>query len=226
MTVTLCNGPLMVLAAASRSASHESTRGSTMRTGPFTPHRFVPDRTPVICELQQIQIMKMRLIVILCSAALITSCARFDHQAAHSEPHAVLNIAPPPTESDLEHRIVKLVDGLPVSTGRSYRITPGSHSVVVRVVEKTSETYRPYGIGAGTQGAHAGHVPGTADVAISDTGRVTADPGHPVAGAHLVNVSVAGRRITYLTNSIAAQPGWSYECDGYEVRQRPAGPHN
>lgn len=111
------------------------------------------------------------------------------------------------------------MDGLPVRSGREYRLSPGQHELVVQVVEKTSETFRPYHAGVGSGGVHSGPVDGSANINVSETGQLTATGGNPFGGAQMANLTVAGRRISYFTNTLSVETGWRYDFDGYEVKK-------
>jgi hypothetical protein len=156
--------------------------------------------------------MRSRITLLAGILALACGCARFEHQTAATEPHAVLRISPPPTESDLERRLIKRVDGLPVRAGNDYRVRPGTHQMVVQVLERFSQTYRPYSAG--------GQTDGTASLNINERGGVSAIEGNPFGGTEMVNINVDARRVYFITNTIVAEAGWRYDCDGYDIRKK------
>lgn len=73
---------------------------------------------------------------------LLAGCATFEHQTTEMEPHAVITVVKP-WEVAVGERVVKSLDGLPVSGGKSYRVRPGGHAVVVEFTELISETAKP-----------------------------------------------------------------------------------
>jgi hypothetical protein len=78
--------------------------------------------------------MQMRLTVVFGIALALVGCARLDHQTGALEPHGLVRFE---TTSDPfpDQPVVKTLDGLPVSAGRDYRVKPGKHELVCRVVE-------------------------------------------------------------------------------------------
>jgi hypothetical protein len=151
--------------------------------------------------------VKSPLKIVLGLTLVVAGCARFGHQTSESEPHGVLRFA---SSSDRyeEQVAVKTFDGLPVSAERDYRVRPGRHELVYRVVERAVETYDPNFLGAGK----TPDKPADPAAAPAGSTNVTAAAGRRAAGA-----SVVRRRTRYLTNSISIDAGWLYEVDGENV---------
>ena len=88
----------------------------------------------------------MRVVWVLLLAVLAAGCASLRHQVPPEEPHAMLRIKRTDSDTDAVQRVVTIdgrkVRGVPWSE-RSYRITPGMHSVTAKV-EKKETRANPY----------------------------------------------------------------------------------
>ena len=145
-------------------------------------------------------------------AMLLAGCAHFEPQTSELEPHGVVAVVKP-LDFAGEAGVVKKLDGLAVRAGRTYRVKPGEHTVVVRFVETVIETSKPVTLfGIGTPSTEQ-----AADVHVSESGKTTVTGERPFSGMQPVNLSVETRRIRYTTNSISVQAGWRYELDGDRV---------
>lgn len=145
--------------------------------------------------------------ILLC--ALVTGCASFEHQTTELEPHALITVVRP-WDSSTQPGVLKSLDGLPVSAGKTYRVRPGPHAVVVEFTELVVETAKP-----ATFTLFGNATPETpANVRISETGRASVSGQQSGAGMQSVNLSMEVRRIRAVTNSISVQAGGRYELVG------------
>ncbi|HEY6168291.1 MAG TPA: hypothetical protein VI454_09650 [Verrucomicrobiae bacterium] len=146
---------------------------------------------------------------------LAVGCTRLQHQTGELEPHALLLVVDTSRNGE-DLGVVKKLDGLPVSAGGEYRLRPGVHVAVVQYVDRFATSYKPEGISIGNAAAGGSTPPVAVDV--SETGKASVS-GQPFVGGgpQAVNVSVADRRIRYVTNSFTVEAGSRYEMDGDRV---------
>ena len=142
---------------------------------------------------------------------LLAGCATFEHQTTEMEPHAVITVVKP-WEVAVGERVVKSLDGLPVSGGKSYRVRPGGHAVVVEFTELISATAKPKTV---VLLGKAVSEP-TADVRMSDGAPTSVTGQLPFQSMQMANVTREARRLRSLTNSITVQAGGSYRLSGDE----------
>jgi hypothetical protein len=145
-------------------------------------------------------------------AMLLAGCAHFESQTSDAEPHGLVEIVKSLNYAgDVD--VVKKLDGMPVRGGQTYRVKPGEHTVVVKLVETVSETMgSPVGMW-------------TPQPVMYDTAsqRSTATGLQSISTREGGGVYLSGtrRRITYATNSISVQPGWRYALEGGRVVKTP-----
>jgi hypothetical protein len=76
---------------------------------------------------------------LLLSGSLL-GCTSFQHQTTELEPHALITVIKP---WENQPGVLKSLDGLPVSAGKTYRVRPGQHTVVMGFTELVTETAKP-----------------------------------------------------------------------------------
>lgn len=147
----------------------------------------------------------------LAAVLCLAGCATYESTVSESEPHAVIRFVRP-AESSLDQRTVKKLDGLPVRLGRDYRIAPGNHEVVVRVVETGGDSYSPVTVGAASADT-------AATVNMSQSGQMTVSGTQPFAAMQPVNLDIESRQLNDLPQILTIEAGWLYEFDGYENKK-------
>lgn len=162
------------------------------------------------------------LIVLPAVCMMLAGCAQFQHQTSEAEPHGLVKIAPSGNAAS-PFGLVKKLDGLPVSAGRSYRVKPGFHDVSVETVETVVESSTR----ASVTLFHAGsdNMPPMSEppvnVNLSQSGGMTVTGQQPFAGMQPANLNVENRRATTTTHAISFKAGWYYELDGNRVTATP-----
>lgn len=152
---------------------------------------------------------KLQTLTALLLCAFVAGCATFNHQTTELEPHALITVLKP-WDSSLHPGVLKSLDGLPVSTGKTYRVRPGSHALVIEFTELVVETAKPATF---TLFGNATPEP-PANVRISETGRASVSGQQPWQAMQPVNLSMEVRRIRAVTTSITVQAGGRYELVG------------
>ena len=146
---------------------------------------------------------------LLLSGALL-GCATFDHQTTEAEPHALITVLRPPENHP---GVLKSLDGLPVAAGKTYRVRPGQHAIVMGFTELVTETAKPKTLfSIGNQGGVTDDPP--TNVRFTEGGKVTIHDQSPVPTMQPVNLSYEYRRVRLTTNSITVQAGGRYELVG------------
>ena len=171
--------------------------------------------------MKQILNLPARLnVVILGFGLLLAGCAQFQHQTAESEPHALVTIAQPENYPG-PHGAVQSFDGLPVSAGKTYRVKPGTHAVVVQHVETVVQSGSP----VKTTLFQVGNAPMPPDqpatVYLSQSGGMSVTGQQPFAVMQSANLSVEDHRTRTTTRSITVKAGWQYELTGNFVIEKP-----
>ena len=156
----------------------------------------------------------IQLPVTLTLSCLLAACATFSDQARQDEPHAVIRFTKPPAASPVS-RTVKLLDGASPRLDRDYRITPGTHELVIEVTESSAEIQRPFLIGSGSP--YPGNNIGT--VQLSQDGQMSASGINPMAPMQPVNLQMDSRQTSTTTRQINVDAGWRYEHDGTFLRK-------
>jgi hypothetical protein len=159
-------------------------------------------------------------------AVLLAGCAHFEQQTGELEPHGLVVVVKP-TDFVGEVGLVKRFDGLAVSAGKTYRVRPGEHTVVVQFVETMIETSQPATATLFSVGTPLPEQP--ANVHVSESGEATVTGQQPFPGMQMANLSIERRRVRYATNAISVQAGWRYELEGDRVTAKqssaPGEPH-
>ena len=134
-------------------------------------------------------------------------CASFDHQTLENEPHAVIQMVKE-NDASFDYWTVVKMDGLPVRFRRVFRVRPGEHEVVVRVNETITDNYAGLSAGASLSDNRP-------NVNLASSGQMTITGGQPFGGMQMANLNVESHQISYHTNKITVEAGWTYELDGY-----------
>jgi hypothetical protein len=140
----------------------------------------------------------------------LLGCATLDHQTTELEPHALITVVRP---AENQPGVLKSLDGLPVSAGKTYRFRPGSHAVVVGFTELVTETAKPRTLFS------IGNLSGptedpAANVRFSEGNRVSIQGQQPFQSMQPVNLTYEYRRVRLTTNSITVQAGGRYQLIG------------
>ena len=146
----------------------------------------------------------------LMAILLLAGCATFEHQTTEAEPHGTVVIKRGPDLPD--QPVVERLDGLPVVIGREYRVKPGEHQVIIRMVERGVAVYKGASVGVGQPS-----IPSPAIVTISESSKPALSGDQLFGGTQPVQFNIEERRFTYVTNSLTVQVGWRYELDGESV---------
>jgi hypothetical protein len=141
--------------------------------------------------------LRIPLKAILGAAVILAGCAPFDHQPSTQEPHAVVSFAGV-SDPFPDQPIVKSFDGHSVKVGREYRVQPGKHEWVCRVVDVSIEA---------------------ADSAIVLSTKKTEKSTTTVFVSGVATYSDV-RQARYVTNTLTVEAGWRYEVDGNGVMKR------
>ena len=156
---------------------------------------------------------KSRVMPIRWLALLLTinfaGCASFDHQTLENEPHAVIHVVKE-NASSFDYWTVARIDGLPVRFRKVFRVRPGEHEIVVRVNETITDSYTGLSAGASLSDNRP-------NLNVDSSGRMTATGGSPFGGMQMANLNVESHRVSYHTNKITVEAGWTYELDGYSL---------
>ncbi len=140
----------------------------------------------------------------------LLGCATFNHQTTELEPHALITVVRP---AENQPGVLKSLDGLPVSAGRTYRVRPGSHAVVVGFTELVTETAKPRTLfSVGNLGGPTEDPP--ANVRFSEGNRVSVQGQQPFQAMQPVNLAYEYRRVRLATNTSTVQAGGHYELTG------------
>lgn len=160
-----------------------------------------------------------RLYTSLLLSGVLLGCASFEHQTGDHEPHALITVVRP---ADNQPGVLQSLDGLPVSAGKTYRVRPGSHAVVVGFIELVTETAKPRTLfSIGNSGGVAEDPP--ANVRFSEGNRVSVQGQQPFQAMQPVNLAYEYRRVRLTTNSITVQTGGHYQLIGDRlIPQKPA----
>lgn len=139
----------------------------------------------------------------------LAGCATFDHQTTEAEPHALVTVVKP-RDSSLQPGMLRSLDGQRVSPGKTYRLRPGGHAVVVEFTETVTETARPKTLFS------LGNAPAEkpANLRIDETGRASVSGAQPFQGMQPASLTMEVRRVRAVTNSITVQAGGHYELVG------------
>jgi hypothetical protein len=147
-------------------------------------------------------------------SVLFTGCATFDHQTAETEPHALITIVQP---WENQAGTLKKFDGMSVSAGKTYRVRPGKHTVVMAFKERSFETYKPTSyhlIGSGIGSERP------ANLHISESGQATVSGLDPSQSMQSVNLSYERTQIRLATNSITVEAGVRYQLQGDKLTEK------
>jgi len=163
---------------------------------------------------------KSRVMPIRWLALLLTNnfagCAAFDHQTLENEPHAVIHVVNENTSS-FDYWTVARIDGLPVRFRKVFRVRPGEHEIVVRVSETISDRYTGLSAGAPLSDNRP-------SLNVDSSGRMTATEGSPFGEVtQMANLNVESHQVSYHTNKITVEAGWTYELDGYRLTKMQPG---
>lgn len=165
------------------------------------------------------------LLTSLLLSGVLLGCASFQHQTADTEPHALITVVKP---WENQPGVLKSLDGLPVSAGRTYRVRPGQHTVVMGFTELVTETAKPKTLfSVGNLGGAADDPP--ANARISEGRQVTVQDRQPfnaLPGSAMqpVNLTYEFRRVRLATNTITVQAGGHYELVGDRLTPKERAP--
>lgn len=145
----------------------------------------------------------------------LLGCATFEHQTAETEPHALITVVKP---WENQPGVLKSLDGLPVSAGKTYRVRPGQHTVVMGFTELVTETAKPKTLfSVGNLGGAADDPPTNMRITEGRQGTVQdRQPFNALPGPAMqpVNLTYEFRRVRLATNSITVQADGHYELIG------------
>lgn len=159
--------------------------------------------------------MNPKSVAIVCLLCVcIIGCATFDHQTTEVEPHALITVVKP---WENQAGTLKSLDGVRVNAGKTYRVRPGKHTVVLAIKEMVVETSRPmnfklFGSGVGPDKP--------ANVHISERGQATVSGVDPSQHMQFVNLSYERQQIRLVTNSITVQAGGRYQLQGDQLTSK------
>jgi hypothetical protein len=163
--------------------------------------------------------------LLICCAAVLSSCARFSHQVAPEEPHGLLQISLRDDRAgDVEYRVAKSIDGIrvPAWKPQEYRVKPGRHMVVFEEMRVVERVYAPMSVGFSTSGSPVTEEP--AEVVLSDEGGIESVNAPPQAfTAGPVPVRLRGRAVeSYdVRFPVVVREGYRYVLDGYKAEEIP-----
>jgi hypothetical protein len=159
-------------------------------------------------------------ITAICTAALLYGCAQFQHQTREDEPHAIVTIVRPSTSAP-QSCMAKSMDGQPVREGASYRVRPGSHEIVIEMVERDVETAGPMTATLFHSGNGPMELAPPGNVHFSESGAVTASGLQPYTPMQAVTMSVEKRSIRQQTRQLEAVANRRYEINGSMITEVP-----
>jgi hypothetical protein len=142
-------------------------------------------------------------------AFAVAGCAHFENQTLENEPHAVIHLVKLRGYFS-DYWAVSKIDGVPVRFHKTLRVRPGEHEVVVCLLETTPGSYTGLTAGAPLSDSRA-------NVNMSSSGQMTVTGFQPLGGMQMANLNVESREVSYCTNKISVEAGWTYELDGYNL---------
>lgn len=157
--------------------------------------------------------------IAICVGMVLSCCARFQHQTREDEPHAVVSIARASTPS-LMNAEIKSMDGQPVREGESYRVRPGTHQLVMEIVEREIETAQPVTVTLFHAGNGPPDIQQPGNLHLSESGAMTTSGVNPFQTMQAVSMSVEKRSVRQQTRNFVTVAGRHYEINGAMVSEK------